>query len=145
MTNIFDNHERKQNRRKRLAVWGFYGPVLFLFALLVASKEGGARWCFTPWLCGDANDSIWKTAAVIYLYLLLFSLAVIYGYQGLVRLAGHQKRMQWFARIFAALPVVAAVMIFGLHPGWERSKAIWWIAVALVSVVALLLIEIRKK
>ncbi len=147
MTNIFDNQNnaRPANRKKRLALWSFYGPALFLFALLLASRGLRERLCFFGLICNEAGGRMWLTALIIYLYLLLAAAVLVYVYIGLEKLVKAKRQFLFFRIILIAIPLLTALLILWIEPFWLRKHTIWVLSLSVVTMLGLLLIETRKK
>jgi len=144
MTNIFENgHTSTPARKKRMALWGFYGPALFLFALLMASRGLKTKICFFGLLCSHPGGNMWWTAFIIYLYLLLAALLLVYTYMGLERLVKSKRQFMFFRIILLAIPLMTALLIWLLEPQWQHKHWIWLVSLSIVSLAGLLMIETR--
>ncbi len=146
--NIFGPSANRPQRKKRLTLAGFYGPVLMLFALLIAAKGGKASLSFFGLVKAGANDALWLRALVIYLYLLAFTLLIVYTYLGLEKLVKHRRHLLFFRILLVAIPLVAGGLIYAVEPVWHLRHTVFVLGLAIVSVAGLLfmaLAEGRKK
>jgi len=143
--NIFEFREREERRKKRFWLTLFYGPFLYVFALLVSMKPGGGSFCFFGIICAGESDVVWWRGFVLYLYILFIVLAVIYGYKGIERMARRQHHLRFFKLIFILLPVLSAVVTVWKTPFLEGKHYTFVSFITLVSIGALAMIEFHKK
>ncbi len=146
--NIFGSSANRQQRKKRRTLAGFYGPVLMLFSLLIAAKGGKASLSFFGLVKAGTNDALWLRALVIYLYLLAFTLLIVYTYLGLEKLVKHRRHFLFFRILLVAIPLVAGALIYLVEPVWHLRHTVFVLGLAIFSVAGLLfmaLAEGRKK
>ena len=144
--NIFGSQvSNKPERKKRLILAGFYGPVLMLFALLIAAKGGKSDMSFFGLFHTGEQGGMWKRALVVYLYLLSFMLLIVYTYLGLEKLVRHKKHLLFFRILLIALPLISAGLIYLVEPQWKSTHWLFVTGLAILSVGGLLMIDIAQR
>ncbi len=145
MANIFENQEKKKERKKRLTIFGFYGPVLYLFALLASTGEVLYSPCFFNVFCVNKDATVFLLAIPIYLYFLSFALIITYTYLGLEKLVRRKNHISLFRFILILLPLLFSFIIWLKEP-FLTGKHYFFIGLfGVFSIAGLLLIEFRKK
>ncbi len=143
--NIFEQSEKKKKRKKRMLFWGFYGPFLFGFALLIATGKSDKDLCFFNLFCVANSSSIWAKASVVYLYLLLMALLVIYTYVGVEKLMKTKHHIPVFQAILVLLPLLFLGVVLYVEPFLQVKHYFFIILFALMSIAGLAMIEFRRK
>ncbi len=143
--NIFGSSAKGPQRKKRLTLLGFYGPVLMLFALLIAAKGGKAPLSFFGLVKAGTKDALWLHALVIYLYLLAFTLLIVYTYLGLEKLVKHRRHLLFFRLLLVAIPLASAGLIYAVEPVWHYRHTVFVVGLAIVSVAGLLFVELAGR
>ncbi len=143
--NIFEERKRKQKRKKRLLFWGFYGPLLYSFALLIASGKFDADLCFFNLFCVSHSSHVFLKASVVYLYLLLMAFIVIYTYIGVEKLVQRKNHIPVFQAVLVALPLLFTGVVLYTEPVLQAKHYFFIIFFAVMSVAGLTMIEFGKK
>jgi hypothetical protein len=143
--NIFEKSEQKKKRKKKLLFYGFYGPLLYSFALLIATGKFKADLCFFNLFCVPSNAGVMLKAAVIYLYLLLMAVIIIYTYVGAEKLVRKKNHIPVFQAILVAIPLTFIAVVWFSEPVLMAKHYFFIILFALMSIAGLVMIEFRKK
>jgi hypothetical protein len=144
--NIFETTPRKKFlTKKRMLFWGFYGPLLYSFALLLAGGKYDNDLCFFNIFCVPSNGNIWAKAFVIYLYLLSFALLIIYVYKGVESLVKRKNHIRVFQWILLVLPIGFTAIIWWNEPVFQGKHYFFITLFAVLSITGLAMIEFRKK
>ncbi len=143
--NLFELSEKKKRRKKRAVFWGFYGPLLYSFGLLLALGKHTHELCFFNWFCADLSDSVFYKGFIIYLYLLIAALIVIYSYLAIEKLAQKKNHIPVFQGILVLIPIIFTLIIV-LNENVLLTKHYFFIGIFVIfSILGLVLIEFRKK
>ncbi len=142
---IFAESNKKKNRKKRLMFLAFYGPVLYLFALLSASGPVKKSVCFLKLYCAPEESPVWLKALVLYGYYLILALLAVYTYKAVEALVKHKNHILIFKRILILLPLIFTGVIWLVEPQFRGIHYFFILFFAFFSVAGLLLIELRKK
>ena len=143
--NIFEKSEKQKKRKKRLLFYGFYGPLLYSFALLVSTGNFGSDLCFFNLLCVSPDANILLKAFVVYLYLLLMAVIIIYTYVGAEKLVQKKNHIPVFQAILVAIPLIFIAVVWMIEPVFKAKHYFFIILFAVMSIAGLAMIEFRKK
>ena len=143
--NIFEQQEKKKKRRQRFWFAAFYGPFLYFFALLIATKKSAGNLCFFSLFCADSGSNVFYKALVLYLYLLTGTAGLVYIYKGIEKLAGKKYHLAAFQVLLVVLPILFIAFMAWKEPVWETRHYLFALFFALTGILGLIMIETRPK
>ncbi len=144
MADIFQNHNKKQERKNKIYFYGFYTVLLFLLALLliVVGKENNV--CLTDYFCANSKTQLFKASFILYLYLLFFVVLMIQTYKLLEKIIAKKNHILYFKYIFFALTPFVLLVVWFADTNTEDAQ-LMVVFTAIMSVAGLIMIEFRKK
>ena len=144
MTNLFEQHQKKQALKEKVYFYGFYTILLYLLALTIVLISKDTQTCLFDWYCVSSKQHYLQAAFILYLYLLAIVIIIIQTYKLLEKLVAKKNHIQYFKYIFYGIPFVTALLLWGIDTN-PSDRYLFIIFSAIISVLGLLMIEFRKK
>jgi len=144
MADIFQNHNKKQERKNKIYFYGFYTVLLFLLALLLIVAGKDSNICLSKYFCANSKTQLFKASLILYLYLLFFVVLMIQTYKILEKVIAKKNHIQYFKYIFYALTPFVLLVVWLTETNTEDAQ-LMVVFTAIMTVAGLIMIEFRKK
>ncbi|GEM_PF-2917371 len=142
--NVFGKHQQKIALKNKIYFYGFYTILLYFMALTIILISKPNQICFTSYLCADSSKYVFFTGFILYLYILIFAVVIVHSFKVLEKVLQHKNHLNIFKGIFIVIPLLTGVYVW-LSDTESKNGILLILFTAIISIMGLLMIELRKK